>query len=71
MFTTAEINLMVIYNTGTRSGLMTELQSMTAYLSDEEGDLLELTCSTLEKLKSISDADFAALNLDPAMLKGW
>lgn len=71
MFTTAEINLMVIYNTGTRSGLITELQSMTAYLSDEDGDLLELTYSTLEKLKSVSDADFAALNLDPAMLKGW
>lgn len=71
MFTTAEINLMVIYNTGTRSGLITELQSMTAYLSDEEADLLELTRSTMDKLKSISDEDFAALNLDPAMLKGW
>lgn len=71
MFTTAEINLMVIYNTGTRKGLIAELQSMTAYLSEEEVDLLELTHSTIAKLKSMSDADYAALDLDPDGLKGW
>lgn len=71
MFTTAEINLMVIYNTGTRKGLITELQSMTAYLFDDEADLLELTYSTIAKLKDITDADYAALDLDPDALKGW
>lgn len=71
MFTTAEINLMVIYDTGTRKGLISELQSMTALLSDDNADLLELTYSTLAKLKAISDADYDDLDLDPDGLKGW
>lgn len=71
MFSTAEINLMVIYDTGTRKGLISELQSMTALLSDDDAELLALTYSTLAKLKAISDADYAGLDLDPDGLKGW
>lgn len=70
MFTTTEINLMVIYNLGTRPGLITELASMVAYLADEETELKELACSALTKLKGISDAEYGTLNLDPNALKG-
>ena len=53
-FTFDEINLMCIYTTGTRTGLM---QTLT--------ELRELTDSTLRKLGGITDAQFAELELLP------
>ena len=50
-FTLAETNLMVIYNPGTRLGLIEELKAMMTYLSPEETDLHDLTLSTLRKLE--------------------
>ena len=35
-FTIEEINLMCIYNTGTRIGLIEALENMTGYLTKEE-----------------------------------
>jgi len=71
MFTLAEINLMVIYNTGTRAGLITELEEMTLYLEEDEIELKELTHSALAKLRTMTDDDFTALDLNPFGLKGW
>ena len=68
MFTTPEINLMVIYNPGTRLGLIEELKRMSACLSDEETALRDLTAGVLAKLESMTDADFAALDPSPDML---
>ena len=65
MFTNDEINLMCIYNTGTREGLIAELTQMRGYLGTEETELLALTDSALEKLRNMSDAEYAALDLFP------
>lgn len=65
MFTNDEVNLICIYNTGTREGLIAELTQMRGYLSAEETELLALTNSSLVKLQSISDAEYAALDLFP------
>jgi len=64
-FTFDEVNLMCIYNTGTRTGLMEELSSMRKYLEADETELRELTDSALAKLAAISDEDFAMMELVP------
>ncbi|MBE6905102.1 MAG: hypothetical protein E7476_02325 [Ruminococcaceae bacterium] len=65
MFTNDEVNLMCIYNTGTREGLIAELEQMRSYLGAEETELLALTDSALGKLLAMSDAEYAALDLFP------
>jgi hypothetical protein len=65
MFTNDEINLMCIYNTGTREGLIAELIQMRGYLGAEDAELLALTDSALGKLQNMSDAEYAALDLFP------
>jgi hypothetical protein len=64
-FTNDEMNLMCIYNTGTREGVMDALVAMREYLEPEEKELLDLTDSVLDKLEAMTDADFAALELFP------
>ena len=64
-FTFDEINLMCIYNTGTRQGLMDALKEMREYLEPDEPELTAITDSALEKLSAMTDADFAALELYP------
>ena len=50
--------LMMLYNSGTRLGLMQELRLMQCYLLPDETALRELSEGVIEKLKLISDADF-------------
>ena len=64
-FTHDEMNLMCIYNTGTKEGLMDALAAMREYLEPEETELRELTDSALEKLEDITDAEYAGLELVP------
>lgn len=64
-FTNDEMNLMCIYNTGSRAGLMEALANMKKYLEQDETDLLELTESALSKLGRLSDEDFEKLELVP------
>lgn len=64
-FTFEEMNLLCIYNTGTRAGLIAELQEMRGYLGKDETELLALTDSALQKLQGISDTDFTSLDLVP------
>ena len=68
MFTTPEINLRVIFNPGARLGLMEELGNMLGFLSDDETELRDLAVVVIQKLQSITDEDFAALDLNPVML---
>ena len=68
MFPTPEINLMVIFNPGARLGLMEELGNMLGFLSDDETELRDLAVGVIQKLQSITDEDFAALDLIPDML---
>ena len=64
-FTHDEINLMAIYNTGNRAGLIEELTAMRGYLEADETELRELTDSVIAKLKRMTNAEFDALDLIP------
>lgn len=64
-FTRDEINLMAIYNTGTREGLIDELTAMRKYLESDETELLALNDSTICKLNMLTDAEFDTLDLIP------
>ena len=64
-FTFEETNLLCIYNTGSRTGLIEALIEMRGELSPEETELRELTDSALSKLKTMSDEEFAQLELYP------
>ena len=64
-FTFEEMNLMCIYNTGSRTGLIEALNEMRGHLEPDETELRELTDSALGKLQAMSDAEFAELELFP------
>ena len=64
-FTNDEMNLMCIYNTGTREGTLDAFAAMREYLTPEETELRDMTDSVMEKLEQMSDADFEALDLYP------
>ena len=64
-FTNDEMNLMCIYNTGSRKSLIRELREMRGCIGADQPELLAMTDSTLQKLENISDAEFAELELYP------
>ena len=64
-FTNDEMNLMCIYNTGSRKSLMRELREMRGYIGADQPELLNMTDSALQKLEKISDEEFAELELYP------
>ncbi len=64
-FTNDEMNLMSIYNTGSRESLMRELREMRGYIGADQPELLAMTDSALQKLENISDKEFAELELYP------
>lgn len=57
-FTVPETNLMCIYGTESRTELIKELEEMQVHLQADEVELVDLTRSTLAKLKAMSDEDF-------------
>ena len=54
-----ELMLMMLYNTGTRLGLIHELQLMQCYLMPDEIALRELSEGVFEKLNLMTDAQLA------------
>ena len=64
-FTNDEMNLMCIYNTGSRKSLMRELREMRGYIGADQPELLNMTESALQKLGKISDEEFTKLELFP------
>ena len=54
-----KLMLMMLYNTGTRLGLIYELRLMQCYLMPDETALRELSEGVIEKLKLMTDAQFA------------
>ena len=64
-FTNNELNLMCIYDTGTRMGLLEALATMKEVLEPEETELREMTDSVIDKLSAMSDAEYAELELFP------
>lgn len=65
IFTSEEMNLMCLYNSGTRLELIDNLTDMRGYLEADETELLELTDRVLEKLRRMNDKEFSALDLYP------
>ena len=71
MPTYEEQQLIALYNLNdTRSGAIFELEAMRESLGLEDADLLALTDSAISKLKSMSDDDFAGLDLTPDFSEG-
>ena len=60
-FTIEEINLMCIYDTGTRQGLMDALKAMLGDLLPEEVQLRQLTESVLARLDGMTDDEYAQM----------
>ncbi|RXI40159.1 hypothetical protein DP129_05480 [Clostridium tetani] len=57
-FTVEETNLICIYNTGSREGLISELSEMKNHLEQDETELLGLTHSVIDKLNAMKDDEF-------------
>ena len=64
-FTNDEMNLMAIYHTGTRDGLIDALTAMREYLEEDEAELRDMTDSVLEKLNAMTDSEYDELVLIP------
>ena len=60
-----EQQLMAIYNTGTRLGLIQALNDMRTYLDDDQPELMEATDSAIAKLNAMTDAEYKSLDLIP------
>ena len=58
-----EQQLVSLYNTGDRAGTMEKLYDMRGFLAEDETELQELTVSALDKLRTMTDAEFEALDL--------
>lgn len=64
-FSIEEINLMCIYDTGTRNGLLNELENVLPILAKDEAELSELIQAVIAKLRRMSDLDYSQLVLVP------
>ena len=64
-FNHEELMLMMLYNTGTRLGIIHELRLMQCYLMRDETALRELSEGVIERLKRLTDAEFAELEIPP------
>ncbi len=60
-----ELNLLCIYSNGTRNDAIHRLQDMKKYLESDELELLDMTNSVLDKLDTMTDAEYNALDLIP------
>ena len=56
-----ELMLMMLYNTGTRLGLVQELRLMQCYLMPDETALRELSENVIDKLKLLTDEQFVEI----------
>lgn len=64
-FSNDEMNLMSIYNPGSRQGLIAELNHMLPFLASDEAELRTLTEGTIQKLKGLKDVEFDELEIVP------
>ena len=54
-FSIVDLNLMCIYDTGTRASLITGLEKIALELARDDAELSELIQSALKKLTAMSD----------------
>lgn len=64
-FSIEELNLMCIYDTGTRFGLISGLEKISLELAPDDAELSELIQSALKKLTAMSDQEYGELILVP------
>ena len=64
-FTDDYLNLMMIYNPGSREGLIAELTKMQSQLTVRDKKLRRWTKSVLSKLSAMTDEAFSSLELFP------
>ena len=64
-FSIEELNLMCIYDTGTRFGLIAGLEKIALELAPDDAELSELIQSALKKLTAMSDQEYGELILVP------
>ena len=64
-FTKEESMLMMLYNPGSREGLIRELAGMKVQLAPEEKRLSRLTDKVSKKLNAMDDETFEGLDLYP------
>ena len=64
-FTKEETMLMMLYNPGSREGLIRELVGMKVQLQPEEKKLAKLTDRVINKLKGMDDEAFQQMDLYP------
>lgn len=65
-----EQQLMAIYNTGTRLGLIQALNDMRTYLDTDQQELMDATDSAIAKLNAMTDAEYESLDLVPDFEQG-
>ena len=63
-FTLEEKNLICIYNTGSRTGLLSELSQMRIHLEQDETELLELAQSVMDKVTAMTDDEFDSITAE-------
>lgn len=63
-FTVEERNLICIYNTDTRTDLLSELAEMKTHLGKDETELLELTQSVMDKITVMNDGEFDSITAE-------
>lgn len=64
-FTFDEINLMCIYDTTDRVGLIIQLQDAMPYIENEE--LSEITATVISKLVGMTDDEYREIELKPTV----
>lgn len=68
-FTRKELDLICIYDPGTRNGLISDLIDMTGCLMPDEAELRRLAESVITKLRCITDEEYAkmigSIDFDP------
>ena len=69
-FTQEELTLIMLYNPGTRMGLMAALREMGGALTEPERRLRALTDTVLSKLELLTDEAVDALPLYPGAWEG-
>lgn len=60
-FSNDEINVMCIYDTGSREGLINKLHEMREYLDPDQTELRADMDSCVKKLEAMTDEQYAAL----------
>ena len=65
IFTNDEMNLMCIYDTGTRTGLIDAMSEMKKELAEVENELRDMTNSAIDKLKAMTDEEYGEMEFYP------